>query len=202
MIRFTVGICVGMLVLTGAAAVWISMSEAPSSDEYLKPDDLRAIGIQPTEWRSQRYFLADGVTKHEYGCSLNGGNTVIQGEVRVGVARDAFVDALALEESNARNPKRPPENIYVVKRDVYAKEHGGEGGAEGFVAVRMYPRPQGGDTTAEVWMQEGRNFFRARVAEVGVRDDRIAERRDWCERQARTIAQVMLGQVRDAQLKK
>ncbi len=195
MMRFAVAITIAMIVLTAAAGFLLTRVETSVGVDFLRSDDLKAIGMSVKSFQYNRTFLPMAVTQHTYAsdCAFEGHFVAVSCEVRIGDARATFDEVERQEQANKKTPNRPREVTYEVKLERNDKTE-----TDTLITVRAYPTPRGGEVSAEVWMREEGNFMRARVAMTEVPAEMMERRRSWCERHAHAIALILLGQVRDS----
>ncbi len=193
--RFAVAITLVMIVLTAVAGFLLTRVDTPVGVDFLRADDLKAIGISVRSFKYDRTFLPMAVTQHTYvsDCAFEGQFVTVSCEVRIGDARATFDEAERQERANKATPNRPRDVTYEVKLERNDKTE-----TDTLITVRAYPTPRGGEASAEVWMREGGNFMRARVAMTEVPTELMERRKSWCERHAHAIALILLGQVRDS----
>jgi len=199
MTKFALAVTGVMLLLTGGAAIWIAVHEAPVGMEYLTAQNLIDIGITPSNWRSQRMFLPNAVTSCRYTWDVPAAGAHMNADARVGETRRYYDEQVSREEANAKRPGRPADYVYTVTRE----KHGFDREVDVCTTERSIAFPSGlRDVNAEVWMQESNVYFRAHVTLTEVPEKQAAERLAWCKRQAMTLCQIMLGAVREERERK
>ncbi|MBI2933272.1 MAG: hypothetical protein HYY16_16630, partial [Planctomycetes bacterium] len=80
MVRFALAVTGVMLLLTAIATVWIASTEAPVGREFLRREDLTAIGLSPATFHMRRDILPKQVTTQEFVSELEGLPVTIRAE--------------------------------------------------------------------------------------------------------------------------